>query len=130
GWLSGACLLLKRDAVEAAGLFDERFFLYFEDIDLCRRIKDKGFRLVYFPAVKVTHVGGAATSARKWRSRLEYRRSQLYYYRKHNSHWSGLLLKLYLRLTLTFPGTPGSGKSEDKALYRRRLRELVWSRHN
>jgi GT2 family glycosyltransferase len=125
GWLSGACLLLRRRAFEAAGLFDEHFFLYFEDIDLCRRIKDEGYRLVFSPAVKVTHVGGAATAARKGQSRLEYRRSQLYYYRKHNPRGSNLLLKIYLIVSLLFSGIAGSGRGEERALYRRALRELL-----
>lgn len=121
GWLSGACLLLRRKAFEAAGLFDERFFLYFEDIDLCRQIREAGYRLVYFPAVEVTHLGGGATSSRPWQSRLEYRRSQLLYYRKHSPRWSTRLLRLYLRLTLVFPRRGG----RETALYRRGLRSLL-----
>ncbi|MGB7296296.1 MAG: glycosyltransferase family 2 protein, partial [Candidatus Aminicenantales bacterium] len=61
GWLSGACLLARREAIESAGLFDEDFFLYFEDIDLCRKIRDLGFKLIFFPSVRVTHIGGGAT---------------------------------------------------------------------
>jgi GT2 family glycosyltransferase len=100
GWLSGACLLARRDAVEAAGLFDENFFIYFEDIDLCRRLRDSGFDLIYYPAVKVLHFGAATTAARRWRSRLHYRRSQLYYYEKHGSRSSRRLLRILLRLDL------------------------------
>jgi len=100
GWLSGACLLARRDAVAAAGLFDENFFIYFEDIDLCRRIRDLGFELLYVPAVKVVHFGGATTAARKLRSRLLYRESQLSYYEKHGAGPSVFLLKAYLRLSL------------------------------
>ena len=98
GWLSGACLLARRSAVEDAGRFDENFFLYFEDIDLCRRMREKGYRLVFFPGVRVVHVGGASTSQGKWRSRLEYRRSQIHYYRKHNSKLSLRLLRAFLRV--------------------------------
>ncbi len=98
GWLSGACLLARRRAVEEAGLFDERFFLYFEDIDLCRRMRKMGFKLWFDPRVEVFHEGGAVTSRLKWRSRLEYRRSQLYYYRKHASRASLFLLTCYLKL--------------------------------
>ncbi len=100
GWLSGACLLARRDAVGAAGLFDENFFIYFEDIDLCRRVRDLGLELIFDPAVKVLHLGGATTARRKWRSRLHYRESQLYYYEKHGSGWSVSLLKTYLWLSL------------------------------
>ena len=101
GWLSGACLLARRDAVEAAGLFDEGFFIYFEDIDLCRRIGDLGLELLYDPSVRVVHFGGATTAPRRLKSRLHYRESQLYYYEKHGAGLSVFLLKRYLRLSLT-----------------------------
>jgi N-acetylglucosaminyl-diphospho-decaprenol L-rhamnosyltransferase len=126
GWLSGACLLVRRNAVEAAGLFDEDFFLYFEDIDLCQRIKERGFKLIFFPAVRVVHTGGAATSARRWRSRLEYRRSQLHFYDKHNSRNSLRLLKLYLRWKVFVLGLIRSRKDrEERAGYREGLRRLA-----
>jgi GT2 family glycosyltransferase len=124
GWLSGACLLARRAAVEAAGFFDEAFFFYFEDIDLCRRIADRGFELVFLPAVRVIHVGGATTSVRPWQSRLEYRRSQLRFYEKHNSRWSLKFLRLYLKLTIFTLGL-AIKKNEAKGLYRQGLKEIL-----
>jgi GT2 family glycosyltransferase len=97
-WLSAACLLVRRSALEEAGYFDENFFLYFEDIDLCRRMRQLGWKLVYLPQAAVFHEGGATTAPRGLRSRLEYRRSQLYFYRKHNSALSLFCLRLYLYL--------------------------------
>lgn len=97
-WVSGACFFVRRSAVEEAGLFDENFFLYFEDIDLCVRMRQKGWELIFFPGVRVLHVGEATTSRRKFQARLEYRRSQVYFYRKHNSRLSILFLKYYLKL--------------------------------
>jgi len=126
GWLSGACLLARRAAVEAAGLFDEEFFLYFEDIDLCRRMTDQGFKLVFIPAVRISHVGGAATCARRWQSRLEYRRSQLRFYNKHNSRLSLRLLRLYLKLTILALGLGASTqKDEERKLFREGLRRIL-----
>jgi GT2 family glycosyltransferase len=126
GWLSGACLLARRAAIEAAGLFDEEFFLYFEDIDLCRRITDQGFKLVFYPAVRISHVGGAATSARRWQSRLEYRRSQLRFYKKHNSRLSLGLLRLYLKLTVLALGLGASTQGDgEKKLFREGLRRIL-----
>ncbi len=52
-WMVGACLLLKADLYRALGGFDERFFLFFEDIDLCRRIKGRGLKVTYLPSVRV-----------------------------------------------------------------------------
>lgn len=56
-WLSGACMLARRDVVEAVGGFDEGFFLYCEDKDLCRRIGDAGFEVRYEPAAHAVHAG-------------------------------------------------------------------------
>ncbi|MBN2409485.1 MAG: glycosyltransferase family 2 protein [Candidatus Aminicenantes bacterium] len=129
GWLSGACLLARREAVEGAGLFDENFFLYFEDIDLCRRIKNRGFKLIFFPLVRVTHTGGGATSACPWPSRLAYRRSQLRFYEKHNSRNSRRFLRLYLRWIVFVLGLIGAGgESEERNRYRDGLRKLVSGR--
>ena len=103
GWASGACLLTRREAVDQAGGFDEEFFLYFEDIDLCRRMALRGWRILFVSEARVSHEGGAAT--RQFApSRYEYRRSQLLYYRKHNGPVARLLLRTYLRLNFFFLG--------------------------
>jgi GT2 family glycosyltransferase len=98
GWLSAACLLTRRQILDEAGSFDENFFLYFEDIDLCVRIREKGYVLRYLPEAKVFHWGGASTEGLKLFSRYHYRKSQLYSYKKHNSKGAQILLRLYLRL--------------------------------
>jgi GT2 family glycosyltransferase len=83
-WVSGACMLLPRDVLERLGGFDDDFFLYSEDIDICRRVHDLGLQVRYEPAVAAVHEGGASApradllpvlaasrvlSARKHRSR-------------------------------------------------------------
>ncbi|MCJ7681832.1 MAG: hypothetical protein MUP70_13970, partial [Candidatus Aminicenantes bacterium] len=82
------------------GGFDESYFLYFEDIDVCYRIREEGWKVKVLPWVHIYHEGGASTSALSLRSRYYYRQSQLYFYRKYNSRLSSLLLRLYLRLNL------------------------------
>jgi N-acetylglucosaminyl-diphospho-decaprenol L-rhamnosyltransferase len=62
GWLSGACLFLRREAFDAVGGFDEGYFMYFEDTDLCQRLATAGWDVVYAPSAVVEHVGGHATS--------------------------------------------------------------------
>jgi hypothetical protein len=124
GWLSGACLLARRAAVEDAGLFDENFFIYFEDMDLCVRLREKGWKLGFFPGVRVSHVGGATTLARKFQARLENRRSQVYFYRKHNSKSSVLLLRIYLKLSLTLSYLFKLRKPEDRALLRSEMARI------
>jgi Predicted glycosyltransferases len=62
GWLSGSFLLVRRSAFDAIGGFDDRYFMYFEDVDLGYRLGRAGWRNVYEPASVVTHIGAASTS--------------------------------------------------------------------
>lgn len=112
GWVSGAFLLTRRKAFFDAGGFDENIFLYFEDIDLCARIRGLGYKVVFLPEAVSFHWGGAVTSGMGLRSRLEYRKSQLYYYRKHNSMLSLGLLRLYIRLDTAFLAWKGALRAE------------------
>jgi GT2 family glycosyltransferase len=95
-WVSGSCLLARRAALEAVGGFDERFFLYEEDADLCRRLRDAGWRVVFTPAAEVRHHLGRSMAKAPSRARLEYHRSHLLYYRKHNRPASQAVLRLLL----------------------------------
>jgi N-acetylglucosaminyl-diphospho-decaprenol L-rhamnosyltransferase len=61
GWLSGSCMLLRRKAFEAVGGFDPAYFMYFEDLDLCRRLAGAGWSSVYVPSAVVGHSGGHST---------------------------------------------------------------------
>ena len=62
GWLSGSCMLLRREAFDAVGGFDPSYFMYCEDMDLCRRLAEAGWSSVYVPSAVITHQGGHATS--------------------------------------------------------------------
>jgi N-acetylglucosaminyl-diphospho-decaprenol L-rhamnosyltransferase len=62
GWLSGSCLMLRREAFLSVGGFDEGYFMYFEDTDLCDRLARAGWDVVYAPSATVVHAGGHATS--------------------------------------------------------------------
>ncbi len=104
GWFSAACVLLRRDAFEAVGGFDEGIFMYFEDVDLCRRLRasprsgangGSGWRLGSVPGAVAYHVkGGSRPSGR---GEIEYRRAQLYYYRKHRPAWENRYLRFRMR---------------------------------
>jgi len=61
GWVSGASIMLRRTCLEKTGLFDEGFFLYFEEVDLCRRIQDQDYQVHYLPDAEVFHEAGAST---------------------------------------------------------------------
>lgn len=94
GWLTAACALVRRSAFEAVGGFDEGFFLYFEDADLCLRLRQAGWRLDVEPAAEVVHasVGGTRGDAIE----VAYRASQLRYYAKHRPRWERAVLVRFL----------------------------------
>jgi GT2 family glycosyltransferase len=97
-WVPGAFSIISSKALEAAGTFDEDFFLYYEEVDLCRRIKALGYKVVYWPDVVVVHLGGESSKkvpqaimSRSGSQLTLWRlRSEFLYYRKH--HRSGARL--------------------------------------
>jgi N-acetylglucosaminyl-diphospho-decaprenol L-rhamnosyltransferase len=95
-WLSGSCLLARRTALEAVGGFDESFFLYEEDVDLCLRIRKAGWRIVFTPAAEVVHHLGRSMGKAPRLARLEYHRSHLRFYAKHNPPAQQLFLRAWL----------------------------------
>lgn len=127
GWLSAACLLCRRSAFDRAGGFDERFFLYFEDIDLCVRMRAAGSRLLYVPQARVFHEGGATTGIRPAVSRLEYRKSQRLFYAKHASRGSLVLLRAYLRLSLVLQKALGRFRGEEGKILWKAYRDVLKS---
>jgi N-acetylglucosaminyl-diphospho-decaprenol L-rhamnosyltransferase len=96
-WVSGACLLIRRDVLEAVGLLDERFFLYTEDVDLCAAVRARGHRVLFAPHVSIVHLRGRSRVSATNASHAAYRRSHMAFYEKHHPGWSPLL-KAYLRL--------------------------------
>ncbi len=74
-WVSGAAIWLRRRALDAVGGWDERYFMYMEDLDLCWRLRSAGFDVAYEPAGSVTHVQGASTSRRPYRMLVQHHRS-------------------------------------------------------
>ena len=96
-WVSGACLLVYRADAEAAGLLDERFFLYTEDVDFCHAIRRLGRRVLFTPAAEITHLRGRSRAKASAASQAAYRRSHIAFYEKHHPLWAPLL-RVYLRL--------------------------------
>lgn len=81
-WVSGACMVLRREMLEEIGGLDPRFFMYFEDADLCRRARAAGWRVLYLPRVTVVHqAGGSSRSSVRAVWRLH--KSAFLYHRKH-----------------------------------------------
>jgi GT2 family glycosyltransferase len=84
-WVSGACLMVRRKIIEEIGYLDEKFFMYWEDADLCYRIKQRGWRIYCVPQAKVIHYEGKSSHT-KLSNRLiiEFNKSVYRYYRKHH----------------------------------------------
>ena len=84
-WLMGSALLLRREALDEVGLFDESFFLYFEEVDLCLRLHRAGWEMLYFPEITVVHHKGERSGYVPERRINEWWRGQHHYWRKHHS---------------------------------------------
>ncbi|MGZ4755839.1 MAG: glycosyltransferase family 2 protein [Acidimicrobiia bacterium] len=78
-WVSGAAIWLRREALDRVGGWDERFFLFFEDVDLCRRLGADGWRITYEPGGHVMHTVGASRARRPVRSIFEHHRAAYQY---------------------------------------------------
>ncbi|MGH3438576.1 MAG: glycosyltransferase family 2 protein [Sciscionella sp.] len=102
GWLSGSCLLLRREAFEAVGGFDERYFMYFEDVDLGDRLGRAGWRNVYAPLAEITHIGGHATEQASAKMLAAHHDSAYRYLadRHRGPQWLPLLLAIKVGLAL------------------------------
>lgn len=83
-WVMGACLVVRRDVGEKLGWFDESFFMYFEETDLCRRIRDAGYAVYYVPAAEVIHFGGAGVKAYSGKKVYLWHQSLFRYFKKHS----------------------------------------------
>ncbi|MFQ6672457.1 MAG: glycosyltransferase family 2 protein, partial [Candidatus Tectimicrobiota bacterium] len=101
-WVSAACLLVRRQAIEEVGVFDENFFLYYEDVDLCTRLRRAGWRVYYDPTVTVIHHRGASCRLDPAGARRAYRQSQRYFWRKHHGVWGSVLLEGALAVKAAF----------------------------
>ncbi len=95
-WVSGSCLMARKDALTSAGLFDGHFFMYYEDVDLCQRIKDRGWRISYNSDIVIIHYGGVSAQKNLLRVLVEYRHSQIYFTRKYYGLGGVVVLKYLL----------------------------------
>ena len=97
-WLAGASMMMRQEVLDEIGLFDERFFLYFEETDLCRRAKLAGWPTHYVRASEVTHIGSVSTGLKTWsRTPRFWFDSRLYYFVKnHGVLYAGSATVLHL----------------------------------
>ncbi len=115
GWFTAACVMVRKRAFQQIGGFDEGFFLYFEDVDLCLRLRQAGWRLVDEPAATAKHLKGGSQATAAGTS-LHYRLGQARYYCKHRPRWEQQFIRRKILAKL---------KDRDD---RRRLQEAFESR--
>ncbi len=84
-WVSGACMVIRRDVIKQIGPLDERFFMYFEDADLCRRARTAGWLVYYLPHIEIVHQTGASSRSKPKAVWLLHK-SAFLYHRKHGAH--------------------------------------------
>lgn len=99
-WLQGSCLVMRREIYEAIQGFDEEFFLYVEDVDLCHRIQDTGKQVIYYPQAKATHLEGTSAKNFPYFRVRGYHLSPLYFFRKRGQHSHVRLLKFVFTMEL------------------------------
>jgi len=98
-WVVGACLLMRREALEEVGPLDERFFMYSEELDWCYRVKKLGWRVVYLPTAQVIHHLGKSSEQVLPVRHIQFQRSKVLFFKKHHGYWKGEILRLFLLAT-------------------------------
>ena len=120
-WVSGACMMVRRETFQGIGGLDERFFMYFEDADLCRRSREAGWSVYYLPQIEVLHLTGASSHS-KARAIWRLHKSAFLYHRKHGRHgplelysclvFLGLCTRALAKLAVSNVRKPGIHKAD------------------
>lgn len=94
--LLGACLMVRREARHETGLMDEAFFMYSEEVDYCRRLRQAGWEIYWVPQARMVHLGGQSTHQAASKMFLQLYLAKVQYFRKHHGRLAALLYKLIL----------------------------------
>ncbi len=94
-WVSGTAMLLRREAVEAVGCFDERYFMYVEDVDLCWRLREAGWQIAQVPGAEVVHEQGVSSRRHPYRSVVDHHESAWRFLRRSTTGRSRIGLPVY-----------------------------------
>ncbi len=97
-WLNGACLMVRREVIGQIGGFDEQFFMYSEELDLCRRARLAGWRVMYVPQAVVVHYEGKSSEQVVVARHVHFNRSKVLYFRKHHGAGAAFFVRWGLRL--------------------------------
>jgi GT2 family glycosyltransferase len=96
-WVSGAAMIMRREIFDEVGGFDERFFLFYEDADICKRLTNRGYDVYFYPNSRIIHLKGENVNM-EFNNITYYfsKKSQLLYYKLHNGSIQNLLIRTYL----------------------------------
>lgn len=128
-WLTGASLMVRREVFDQVGLMDEAYFMYSEELDWCRRIKDAGWRIVFLPTAEIIHHVGKSSEQAIIRRHIDFNRAKLRYFRKYHGRTQASLLRLWLLLNYSIQLALEAGKGligHKRELRRQRVR-AYWS---
>jgi N-acetylglucosaminyl-diphospho-decaprenol L-rhamnosyltransferase len=109
-WITGACMLVRRAALQQVGGFDERYFMYSEELDLCRRIRAAGWRIVYEPAAVVVHHEGQSSGQDVPARHIRFNRSKVRYFVRWHGVRAAAVLRSWLLALYVWQGTLEAGK--------------------
>jgi GT2 family glycosyltransferase len=120
GWVSGACLLIRKQVLDEVDLMDEKLFLFAEDTDLCTRARKKGWDVMLFPGAQIIHYGGQSTEKNLATSITSSHFSRFHFAKKHFGRIAMWILKIicFLELSIKFlviTVKPGMDRKERKS---------------
>jgi GT2 family glycosyltransferase len=97
-WVTGACMLTRREVLTKVGGLDEAYFMYSEELDWCRRIKDAGWQIVYLPTAQVLHHVGKSSEQAVTARHINFQQAKLRYFQKYHGPWVTAVLSFFLLL--------------------------------
>ncbi len=127
-WMMGAALMVRQTVIKEVGPMDEAYFMYSEELDWCRRIKDAGWRVVYYPNAEIVHYEGKSSEQAVTSRHINFQRAKLRYFRKYHGRSACALLRAFLLVSyagqLLLEGAKGL-VGHKRALRRQRV-ESYW----
>ena len=97
----GAALLTRRRVIETVGFMDEKFWLWYEEVDFCKRVKTAGYKIIFFPEPIIMHIGGQSFSQFDiYKRKKTLAKSLIYYFEKNGKRWEVWALKILMPAVL------------------------------
>jgi len=104
-WMVGACLMVRREAIDQVGLLDDGFFMYSEELDWQRRFANAGWRTVYLPDARVVHYHGQSAGQVTALTHIRFSRSKVRYFCKHHGPLAGMFVRMWLMINYAYEWT-------------------------